>query len=419
VAFQPAQIIEGRVMAADTGQPIPTAMVGVWADTKRGSEGANFRADAQGRFQANPYPADHFSVDVFPPEGQPYLPTRVGFAWTKGAVKRDVDVTLSRGIVIRGKITEEGTGRSLSGASVQYLALKGSAENKGGCDAMVASKNDGSFQIIVPPGKGHLLIFGPTPDYILDTIGSNMLYDGEPGGQRHYAHGIVAYEVKAGNQPHEINAVLRSGKTVKGRVIGPQGETVEHAAIITRLHIEPFNSFWRGESTFQLHAREGLFALHGLDPDKSVPVYILDYDHEWGATVELSGKQAGEELTIRLQPTGKAKARFVGADGKPVAKLLPHIKIVATPGGPDLSRKERNKALMSADTALLTGLDPKHYWRPNRLITDAEGRVTLPDLIPGALYRVEGRDMQDRRDFTVKPGETLDLGDILTVKPEP
>ena len=50
-------------------------------------------------------------------------------------------------------------------------------------------------------------------------------------------------------------------------------------------------------------------------------MYFLDADHEWGATVELSGKQAGEELTIRLQPCGQAKARFVGPDGKPVAKL--------------------------------------------------------------------------------------------------
>ena len=45
-----------------------------------------------------------------------------------------------------------------------------------GWQAIVASQDDGSFQIAVPPGKGHLLVFGPTGDYVLGEIGSNKLY---------------------------------------------------------------------------------------------------------------------------------------------------------------------------------------------------------------------------------------------------
>lgn len=52
--------------------------------------------------------------------------------------------------------------------------------------------------------------------------------------------------------------------------------------------------------------------------------------------------------------------------------------------------------------------------------TDAEGRITLPALIPGALYRISdystvndrAKGVQVRKDFTVQPGETLDLGEI-------
>jgi protocatechuate 3,4-dioxygenase beta subunit len=422
LALQPATVIEGRVLAADTGQPIPNALIEVGSSSRFMATGmTTVRADAQGRFQANPYPGDRFDVDVYPPEGQPYLASDVEFAWAKGAVKKEIDVKLPRGVVIRGKVTEQGTGRSLSGASIQDLAIKAPPNVKACWETMAESKDDGSFQIVVPPGKGHLLVFGPTSDYILEVIGGNVLSRGELGGQRNYAHKIIAYEVKAGDQSHAINAVLRPGKTIKGRVVGPQGETVEHAAIITRLHIESFNTFWRGD--FQLHARDGFFELHGLDPEKPIPVYFLDADHEWGATLEASGKQAGEEMTVRLQPCVQAKARFVGLDGRPVAKLEPrrYFEIIVTPGPQTFSHDAKDQAELAADAWSMGDVDRKHYWGPKCPLTDAEGRVTLAALIPGALYRTSGRTSKGIpicKDFTVKPGETLDLGDILIEKPQ-
>jgi hypothetical protein len=71
----------------------------------------------------------------------------------------------------------------------------------------------------------------------------------------------------------------------------------------------------------------------------------------------------------------------------------------------------------------MANVDRKHYW--NQPSTDAEGRITLVSLIPGALYRVsdfstvnDDKGMQVRREFTVKPGEMLDLGDIVIEKPQ-
>ena len=50
----------------------------------------------------------------------------------------------------------------------------------------------------------------------------------------------------------------------------------------------------------------------------------------------------------------------------------------------------------------------------------------FPALIPGATYRIVDQTTarnpngpQLRKEFTVKPGETLDLGDILIEKPGP
>ncbi len=319
-------------------------------------------------------------------------------------------------------MTEGAAGKSVPGATVQYIAAKRPDNILGGWQTVVASKDDGSYQIVVPPGKGYLFVYGPTADYVLESIGGRTIHYGQPGGERHYAHDVIPYEVQAADPPHEIHSALRPGKTVKGRLIGPDGQTVDKAEIIAILHFNYFHINWRGDLT--VHARDGAFELHGIDPEKATCVSFLDADHEWGATVDLSGKQAGENPTIRLQPCGQAKARFVGPGGKPLARQSPHLALVATPGPDASSRSKQDQAELAADSVWAANLDRKHYW--NGRCTDAEGRITLPDLIPGAHYRindsstinVEGKGVQPRKDFTVKPGETLDLGDILIEKPQ-
>jgi hypothetical protein len=264
---------------------------------------------------------------------------------------------------------------------------------------------------------------GPTLDYIPQELSGGLRYgSSDHPPQRVYAHAILAYDARDGQASLELNASLRPGRTVRGHLVGPAGETLAAAVILSRQQIHPQNLEW--EQYHFIHAHDGRFELHGLDPEASTPVYFLDAEHAWGARVELSGKQAGEDLTIRLQPCGRARARFVGPDGKPVARLTMYIyfQILMTPGSNNLGFMDRDT--MAADAAYLPNVDRKNH--PHDLATDAEGRVTLPALIPGALYRisdwstvnVQGKGYQIRKDFTVKPGETLDLGDILVEKPE-
>ncbi len=88
-----------------------------------------------------------------------------------------------------------------------------------------------------------------------------------------------------------------------------------------------------------------------------------------------------------------------------------------------MARATRKQAELAADASLVANVDRKHYW--NQPDTDAEGRITLISLIPGATYRItdfstvnDKKGVQVRKDFTVKPGETLDLGDIMIAKPQ-
>jgi hypothetical protein len=412
--LQPATIIAGQVLAADTGEPVPRAVISL-------SSSEHVRADEHGHYTTNVHPATHYRAEVFPPEGTPYLAIEQDVSCPKGTVNKTQDVKLPRGVLLRGKVSERGSGRPVAGASVQWLAARSKAGVIEGWQAVVLTKEDGSYQIVVPPGKGHLFVYGPNSDYVLALIGSRMLAAGKPGGERYYAHDIIPWEVKAGDSPHEINSELRPGRIVKGRLIGPAGQTVDKAEMVALLNFSYSHLYWRGDLT--IHARDGSFELHGLDPEKATRVSFLDADHQLGATVELSGKQSGKDIEVQLLPCGQAKARFITPDGKPIPKISSQLEILGSSGPSSRTRTAEAQAQLAADAAAVVNLDRKHYW--NGQFTDAEGRITLPSLIPGANYRIndwstvndENKGVQVRKDFTVKPGETLDLGDILIEKP--
>jgi hypothetical protein len=420
LAVRPATILEGRVLAADTGQPIPDVAISVMSTTRRNIEGtAMARADGRGRFHINPYSGDEFMIQILALDGQPYLSRDIELPWPKGAVRKEIDFTLQRGVPIRGTVTEQGTGRPVAGASIRRFPMKPPKDLVDGLASSLASGEDGSFRLTVPPGKGYLTVVGPTLDYIPREVGGGILFGGgNPGGHRIHTHNFVAYDVQAGETPHVIDVTLKPGKTLRGRIVGPAGEAVQDAVILSRQQIDPNQLTWQ-ENHF-IHARDGRFELAGFDPDRAKPVYWLDADHSWGATVELAGKHAGEELTVRLLPCGQAKARFVGPDGKPAAikQIYLYFQFLMTPGGRRIGPINRGESI-AADGAFLPNIDPGHH--PNSMAPDTAGRVTFAALIPGALYRISdwstvnvaGKGYQIRRDFTVKPGETLDLGDIL------
>ncbi len=218
LALQSSTIIEGRVLADDTGLPIPHAVVSVGAGRgrSRGYRVSRSHTDDRGRFTASSLPGEYFQVHAYAPEGQPYVVTQVEFDWAKGAIKKALDIRVPRGVLIRGKVVEAGTNRPLADSTVYFKHVGNRNDIVSGWQVSVASKPDGSFAIAVPPGKGHLLVYGPSDDYVAREIGSSTLDGGRPGGWRFRAHAIIPYEVKAGDPPREIAMALRRGRHDQG-----------------------------------------------------------------------------------------------------------------------------------------------------------------------------------------------------------
>jgi RNA polymerase sigma factor (sigma-70 family) len=403
--LEPPRFVEGRVTFGDTGKPVPNAPVTVRCFTRRPNKSTwdhgevACQTDAQGRFRVNSYPGTHILVSAGIPADAPYLGVSKDLAWPKGMVKQQVHLALARGVLVRGQVTQAPSGKPAAGVRVTFFPqftenkyYRGDVGGGGG-----ESGADGRFQFVIQPGPGTLLFRSPDRNYIQQLvyrdIASGKITSASTGRRLEQTWNIDAMQrvnLKPGVKAPEVKVVLRRGHTVHGRLVGPDGKPVAKVRMLC--HVP--NASVLAELT-AVEFSEGRFTLTGCDPDKTYPALFLDAKHQWGAVALIAGKQAeGKPLIIRLTPCGSAVVRFLNGQGQPVKNYPPNptgfFQVRIPPPFPT-DPKSRDKKLPSAARVSLASFDPWHYTYPyRRLRTDAEGRITLPALVPGVTYLMEG-----------------------------
>jgi RNA polymerase sigma factor (sigma-70 family) len=422
ITLLPPQIVEVRVVHADDGRPVAGARVDVQSEVKDQIPTLNIardRTDGRGHASVGAWPGASFRILVHPPEGEPYLPAWRHINWTKAAVRQSVEVKLDRGAVVHGRLIEDPTGQPVADAWVFYhQTYRNNPRRHHLPDIEVASRPDGTFTLVVPPGPGHLLVQGPRHDYARVMTSYGEMGVGIRPSYHLFPDAHAALDIKEGEATHPLELKLRRAITIRGRVLKPDGQPVAQAIAFGRGHT------WYREDTYHtggsnsppwIAVKDGQFEITGCDPGQPGTFYFLDVKDRLGATVEFSGQSAvAGPVTVQLRPTATAHALLKGADGKPIAGRKVGDEsidplLVITPG-PYSMEFTANFDIddTQGDFVHQVGLDPVHD--QNRR-SGPDGRVTIANLIPGARYRFRDRE------FTPLPGQSIDLGDVAVQKP--
>ncbi len=423
LTLAPGLFFEGVVRYDDTREAVPHARITIWASQQKYGSMVSVagETDANGKYRICPHPGIWFGVLAYPPDGTPYLIRQVqDLRWDdKDATIKQVDLSLPRGVLVRGKVVESGTDKPVVGASIQYVPEEDN--NSHDADDIVTgwqnirlSNDQGQFEIGVLPGPGRLLVHGPVNEYVLRQSSSRELSRGKPGGQRVYAHAIEQLDPEVDSKPVEMTLTLERSPMITGEVVDQQGSPVAEALVISRLNIRASWLRWRAIPQTIL---DGHFQIGGLAPGEECPIHFLDPKHQMGATVV--AKAGAEPVRVVLEPCGQVTARFVDSKQEPVADFHPSVEMILTPGAWRYAAMGSNSDRLAANSDFIANIDRANHWKHRE--TDKQGRITLPALIPGATYGVV-TTRNGKRDFAktfeAKAGTTIDLGDIVIERPK-
>jgi len=399
----------------DTGKPIPGAIV---TSYKRASSHmsavTDLRAvaDREGRYRLMGMPKGEGNViRAGPPDTEPYLMAVQSIADTPGFEQITADFTLKRGVWIAGRVLDKVTGAPLH-AQVQYTVFEDNPNRKevpglSVEEYLYANAQDGKFRTVGLPGRG-LLAARAFNDRYLFGVGADKINGLESNGHfRTYPHLLYAqgYNLLMELNPNAdaklvtCDLLLDPGRTLKGRVLGPDGGPLVGVKVCG---LRTYGGHGQWEYN-PLEAPE--FVVTGLAKGKTRLLQFVHFEKKLAAFLVVKGDDKGP-VTVKLSAAGTLTGRLVTPEGEPFKDG--RLSALRGPiGEPDAV--EENPAVGSL---------------PADVLPDKDGKFRIQGVIPGLTYNlgfIKGNYLHRLGGaaggkLTIKPGETKDLGDV-PVKP--
>jgi RNA polymerase sigma factor (sigma-70 family) len=403
----PTRLIRGVVRDKATGKPIS----GVSVEAERS---AWFKSvtDRDGRYELRGLAkAQRYSLAARPGDGL-HFQRELGVQDTPGLDALACDIALVRGLTVRGRVTDRGTGKPIAGARVDYHPLGGNTYvNKLLAGSWVPRSEtttgaDGSYTLTVMPGPGVIGVTAPRWTAYLPAAvpvkerkaffkarlvevkeGDEEFLTSAAGGGAIGGISVIFYNAMVLLEPGEKDlAVVRDvalerPRERRGHVVGPDNRPLAGVTVygLARFGIDTLKS--------------DEFVVQGVNPRAKRPLVLHHEGKKLGFYLKDLREQPPGPITVKLQLCGSASGRVVDQDGQPVVGL--HLQ------------------LEGHGLRVVGGAGGGHQ----RVRTDEQGRFRIEGLVPGQDYMVSDRSETPGfpRVFAgvvVESGKHKDLGDL-------
>jgi hypothetical protein len=378
--------------------------------------GVEATTDAQGRYRLTGLPkATAYRLFVEPVPGQPYpeasFRTPANATWPEPI---RFDMTLKRGVLVRGRVTDKSTGRPVPGLVAAYTFADNphAGEFPGYADG---SRNyapigdDGRYEVVALPGRGIIACVTNIGRY-RRGVGAKAITRGfEPIGNtsggfntlpgmcmidEYHILAEVDLDTKAEAATRDLQ--VEPGRTLTIHVVDPEGRPLGGTKAWGLSDVAQAFAFPQDSPAIEVYA---------LDPLEPRRVTIAHEGRKLVGSAFIKGDEAGP-LTVRLQPQATIAGRVLDEDGQPLGNVV-------------LNSLGRFGPEATADRGLLPE-SPGSLGLP----VGRDGRFRVEGLIPGLKYGATAR--RGRMDLgtvfddvIVAPGEMKDLGDLKVVPRKP
>jgi protocatechuate 3,4-dioxygenase beta subunit len=412
----PTRVIAGVVRDARDRKPL--AGVRITSDTFPGTILSGVRTlstktDDAGRFRLVGMPKGPGGAIAVFPDSQPYFPRRLTVPDKAGREPIALDIDLHRGIWITGRVTDKLDGRPQT-ARIAYYPLRTNTyaaqlsefvdrelPDGPGNDVQRTSGEDGTYRILGVPGPALISAWCTGGDYRMG-VGFDDLKTVKPDKNGHLMEAVfsnggpapgrkwpnVVKEVTFPEEPKAAacDLTLDPGEAVNISVVDASGKPVTDYDVTGRSPTRRFTP----------PLQESQFRVVGLAQGEKRIVLIHHAGRHIGKALTIDfGRHTPRSMTVRLEPCATIVGRSVDRDGVPVggARLEPFV----WPIGDYASQ-------LPGATA------------------GADGRFRHVAVLPGVEYQVNLRlgfmPTTARERLSVKPGETIDLGDVYVRRSE-
>jgi RNA polymerase sigma factor (sigma-70 family) len=408
--------IEGAVREASSGKPVAGYVINVHAGYGFGITSVS---DKEGRYKLNGVPkVKQYLLGAEPPDGSPWLRSGARLDDTEGVQPLTIDFTVARGIVLSGRVLDKTTGKGVKG-SVRFIPLPGNTfANKPGFDSFKYERlsnivdADGRFKFNIIPGLGVLMFqasggakanggqeINPykTAEFDAKDREHVKITESEDGARftaidnsiefLDINNAVKVLNLAPGAGAAQCNLSVERGQTRTVKIEGADGKPLRGTTVAG------LTASWHSP----VQIKDSACTVFALDSRKPRHLLFLHADRKLAGSLTVRGGEK-EPPVARLSPTGSVTGRALDREGRPIAGAEVNLS------SPDAAARELYRQMVH---------------------TDKDGRFRIEGLVPDVKFNL---NVYQGRTFLVgeprigvrqvKPGATLDLGD-LRLKPGP